>query len=85
MIKRLLPFICLLGLTACDPPRSAELGAARKISDGEVAKIAEAPDGTVLWAVQDRGETVYFASGGTQHRVSCGKACTRTIFTATAQ
>lgn len=76
--------IACLALAACDPPQTAEPGAATKVQSGAVTLMATAPDGTKLWAVHSFGTTIYFAASGTQHTESCGKACTRTVTTPTA-
>jgi hypothetical protein len=81
-------FICamvLLSIAGCDKPNTAEAGANNKLRNGDVAKVAEAPDGTILWAVKDGTTTIYFASSGTQRSYSCGKSCTRTDHVPTKQ
>lgn len=66
--------------SACAMPQTAEPDAGRKLSGGQVAKVAEAPDGTVLWAVDAGTRRVYFSSGGgAQWTEGCGKNCTRTV------
>jgi hypothetical protein len=64
-------------LAACDRPKSAEPGYNDKLSAGDVALAAVAPDGTRLWAARIDGRDVYFSSRGTQVTESCGKNCTR--------
>lgn len=57
-------FICLLTLTACDDSVDC-------VPVHTVHKIAEAPDGTILW--RDQCHYVYFSSRGTQYEISAGK------------
>lgn len=74
-------------LTGCEKsrvPKSGESHAIDKAWNGDVARIAEAPDGTVLWGVRAAGHMVYFASAGTSYSESCGKNCTRTVSVPTA-
>lgn len=71
-------------LASCDVPRTAEPNLESKLDNGDVAKIAVAPDGTVLWGVKAGGRTVFFASRGVQHSVSCGKNCVRQEIVPTA-
>jgi hypothetical protein len=76
---RLIGLAVLLAVTACTMPNSAEPGASEVIDRGGVAKIAEAPDGTILWGVRSRGGYVYFSSSGTTYSEGCGKNCTRVV------
>jgi photosystem II stability/assembly factor-like uncharacterized protein len=72
--------VAALGLASCS--RAADV--AGKPTE-KVALVTTAPDGTKLWAVDAAGDIVYFASSGTQHSVSCGKSCTRQVYTPTAE
>lgn len=80
--------IVLLGallLAGCDRGTSSgEPDADARLSEGAVALIATAPDGTKLWGVRSGVRVVYFATGSTQtqHAESCGKNCTRTVIDA---
>lgn len=74
----------LIALAACDPPNSAEPGAAKKVTSGAVTLMATAPDGTKLWGVWSMGRTVYFASTGTSTEEVCGKGCVEERHTPTA-
>lgn len=65
----------LLAVAGCSMPDSADPQAGSTLSTGGVAKIAEAPDGTILWGVRSRGTTVYFSSAGASWTASCGKNC----------
>lgn len=79
-MRRLLMLAPLALLAACSvSTNTSEPGANDKIYSGEVALVAEAPDGTKLWGVEPRrgGRVVYFASAGTARTVGCGKNCTR--------
>lgn len=76
--------LAALALAGCDAAStSSDPRYAAKVSSGEVALAAEAPDGTKLWAVTPPGSSrrVYFSSGGAQtsHLVTCGKGCWRTV------
>lgn len=76
--------IGLLYLAACDQAsQTAESGASEKIERGQVALVAEAPDGTKLWGISPPGASrrVYFASSGaiTSHPERCGKNCTTEV------
>lgn len=72
----LLPTLVLLA--ACNTPSvTMEPGGDEKLARGEVIKVAEAPDGTILWAVEGAaGRIVHFSSHGTSTTQSCGKNCT---------
>ena len=77
--------LAALLLTACDRGTpSGDPEADSKLEAGQVALIARAPDGTVLWAVGSGGRIVYFATSGTQtqHTENCGKHCRRTVIDA---
>lgn len=78
-------FFALLAVASCGDPNTAERGARDRLSAGEVARIAVAPDGTVLWGVRHNGNIIYFSSGSAQRTEACGKNCTRTIFVPTAK
>lgn len=85
-MKRALVVLAAAGfLAACDPPKSAEPGADKKLYSGEVTLMAVAPDGTKLWGVLSAGRTVYFASSGTSTTQGCGKNCVRQNQTPTAK
>lgn len=76
---------CVMMLASCGEPSStAEPGASVRMAEGDVVRIAVAPDGTVLWGVRHQGINIYFASSGTRRHVTCGKGCTRTIYVPTA-
>lgn len=64
-------------LAGCDQPKTSDPRISERLADGEVAQVAIAPDGTVLWAVRRNGSTIYFASSGTRRTEGCGKHCTR--------
>ena len=72
-ITALLAVLAVPGCTGIPQNAGADSDASDRLSQGRVAKIAEAPDGTILWAVDPpAGRRVYFASSGTQRTVGCG-------------
>lgn len=46
-----------------DTVREKEAKISRDLESGRIAKVAEAPDGATIWAVQREGKTVYFSKG----------------------
>lgn len=69
----LLCFLLAVLLTGCDYSKTAEPDAQAKLADGQVVRVATAPDGTVLWAVRVAGAPVYFSSSGTHYEERHGK------------
>jgi starvation-inducible outer membrane lipoprotein len=69
----LIPLMCM-GLAGCfEKPATSDPNADQKLSNGEVVKAAQAPDGTILWEVLIDGGTVYFASNHVSYAERSGK------------
>lgn len=59
---KIIYMLALLPLAACSAPNTADKNAGEKMNNGEVAKIAEAPDGTILWGVTYKSREIFFSS-----------------------
>ncbi len=70
----LIIIVACVFLAGCGKPsNTAERAIQERLDAGDVALVAIAPDGTHLWAVYDRGRTVYFAASAAQWTERHGK------------
>lgn len=53
----------VLWLFAPNQKAAEEVRIHNELQAGDITKIAEAPDGATIWAVQRDGKTIYFSKG----------------------